>query len=271
MERDKKGKVGISVGCFLPWSAIPILGLPLAAIATRLIGCSFWQVLPLRGAFRIVLKLIEFLVRINFVEPAWNPIKWSDQLRGRPSPQGTRAYPKDWLFFPDPETSEDRFKMIVEETGATPIFHHLHEAEEGGGLVEVYPCLEMTAGELVEFAAGLGRKVFVIDTCHLRRRPKEGEESPLWPWRETLVKLLDHTALIHFQQADKEELRRTLNGEETDLVRILRYLRGRYDGPILIEVPPDMGPTYYLNPLRLLWTLYRVRKLIEAHLWKEVR
>lgn len=264
--RDKRSRIGISIGCFLPWPIFPVIGLPLAAIATRLIGCSFWQMLPLRGAFRIVLKLVKFLVRINFVEPAWNPIDWLDQLRGKPSPRGTRAYPKDVLFFPGFDASQERFEMILEETGATPVFHDLDEAVKQGGLVEIYPGLGMTADELVEFATSIGRRIFVMDIHHLRQPPREDEESPLWPWEEAFPKLLPHTALIHFQQKDKEELQRTLNGKDTELVQILRYLRGRYDGPILIEVPPDMGPAYYLNPFRMISTLRKVRELIEAYI-----
>ena len=137
MRDSKKGRIGISIGCFLPWPIIPVIGLPLAAIGTRLIGCSFWQMLPLRGASKIMLKLVEFLVKVKFAERAWNPIKWLDQLRGKRSPQGTKAYPKDWVFFPNPDESDERFEMILRETGATPIFHHLYEAKLWGGLVEV--------------------------------------------------------------------------------------------------------------------------------------
>jgi len=103
--RGKKGRIGISVGCFLPWPILPIVGLPLAAIWTRWIGCSFWQMLPLRGATEGALERARF--PIKYIEPAWNPIAFWDQLRGQPSPQGTRAYPKDWIFFLIPTRAMD--------------------------------------------------------------------------------------------------------------------------------------------------------------------
>ena len=111
----------------------------------------------------------------------------------------------------------------------------------------------------------------MIDTKHLQRAGEDGE-SLLWPWQEALEILLRWTALVHIQPLDKEELQRSFAGERTGLVQILSRLKEwGYDRDFIIEVPPDiLGPAYYLNPLRMLWTLRKVRKLIEAYLLEEV-
>lgn len=263
MEGDQR--IGVSIGCWLPWPVvIPVIGLKVAAGWTKQIGGSFWQMLPLRGATKRALERAWF--PIKYVEPAWNPIALWNQIRGRLSPQGTKAYPKDVIFFPNPDASQARFEMILRVTGALPIYHHLDTARRGA-LVEVYPGLKMTAVGLAEFAERIKQRPYVIDTKHLQRSG-EGGESPLWPWQEALETLLRWTALVHVQPLDGEELRRSFAGERTGLVQILSHLKAwGYDGPFLIEVPPDiLGPIYYLNPLRMIRTLRKVRELIEAYI-----
>ncbi|MCG2685973.1 hypothetical protein L6258_01215, partial [Candidatus Parcubacteria bacterium] len=122
-----------------------------------------------------------------------------------------------------------------------------------------HQALELNSAEIFHT-----RQPYVIDTRHLRRPARGGRPSPLGPCQEALEVLLPYTALVHVQPLDREELIRSLNGEITELVQILMYLEGRYDGPFVIEVPPNLlGPAYFLNPARMTKTLTAVRELIE--------
>lgn len=263
MERDQR--VGVSIGCWLPWPVIiPVVGLKIAAGWTKEVGGSFWQMLPLRRATKKALERAWFPVEC--AEPAWNPITWWDQLTGKHGAEGIPATWADVVFFPNPIASQKRFEMILRVTGALPIHHHLDTARSGA-LVEVYPDLGLTATQLARFAERIKQRPYVLDTRHLQRAGKDGE-SPLWPWQEALETLLRWTALVHVQPLDEEELRRSFAGERTGLVQILSRLKAwGYDGHFVIEVPPYiLGLTYFVNPRRMISTLRGVQELIEEYL-----
>jgi len=246
MERDRIERIGISIGCWLPWAILPG-GLKLAARWTKKTGCTFWQVLPLRGVTPKALRATG--IPVNHVEPAWNPITLRDKLRKQPGTEGGPAKWQDVIFFPRPDISQDRFLDIRQEFGAVPIYHRFDVVKSWGGLLEIHPdlgwshqALELNSAEILHTG-----QPYVIDTRHLRRPA---------PWQETLEMLLPYTALIHVQPLSGEELTRSLNGEITELVQILMYLRGRYNGPFVIEIPPNLlGPAYFLNPARMIRTL----------------
>lgn len=264
-------RIGISIGCWLPWVILPG-GLHLAAEGTRQTGCTFWQMLPLRNVTARALESVRIPVR--FVEPAWNPTTLRDRLRNKPGTEGVPTKWQDVAFFPNPTTCNKRVAEILQTFPEAQLIAHEimpNSYTRWTYLVEVHPELGMTSANLTISTTGplwtavlLSGKPYVLDTKHLRRPARGGEPSPLGPWQKALEVLLPYTALVHVQPLDGEELIRSLNGEVTELVQILMYLKGRYAGPFVIEVPPNLlGPTYFLNPSRMVSVLSGVRELIE--------
>ncbi|MCG2686022.1 hypothetical protein L6258_01470, partial [Candidatus Parcubacteria bacterium] len=238
--------IGISIGCWLPWVILPG-GLQLAAKCTEKTGCTFWQMLPLRNVTLRALRRAQ--IPVHYAEPAWNPITLWNKLRKQPGAEGGPAKWQDVVFFPRPEVSQDRFWDIQRESEAVPIYHNFNMVKAWGGLLEIHPelswnhqALKLNSAEILHT-----KQPYVLDARHLRRPTRGGEPSPLGPWQKALEVLLPYTALVHVQPLEGKELIRSLNGENTELVQILMYLKGRYDGPFVIEVPPNLlGPTYFL-------------------------
>ena len=255
-------RVGVNIGSWLPWPIVPKIGLRLAAQMTRQVGGSFWQLLPLRGVTAKTIKKVD--IPSLYLQRAWNPISFWDQLRGRMGADKMKATWIDVVFFPPPKKSEQRFNELLKVTGATHVYHHL-QTGVGNFLVEIHPGLKKTPEELVVWAQQQrrGEPVFALDTRHLRRRCEEGAS---WNnWERALDLLLPFTVLIHVQPFDREELMKTLGGEATDLTRILTKIRAAgYPGKFVIEVPPDfLGPTYFLSIPGMIKVLSKLRQLIE--------
>lgn len=254
MERDER--IGLNIGSGLPWTAVPGIGLPMAAWMTRKAGYGFWQVLPFRSVS--VAGLVRTGIPVRFAEPAWNATTFLAHLQGKSGTAGGPAKLQDPLFFSDPETCDQLFGQILQEFNATPIHHHLKMMHKGG-LVEVHPGLEGTVDEWVAAAKDAGLKPFAVDLCHLRRFPV----SRLAMWK-TLEHLLPLASLIHVQAVSGDEWQKFISGNSTLLGGMIRFAQNQgYTGPFVVEYDPRAtGPTGIL-PWVLADNLRRVRERIE--------
>ena len=243
MERDKR--IGLNIGSGLPWTAVPVIGLPIATWMTRKAGYSFWQVLPFRSVTIAGLKRTGIPVR--FVEPAWNPTTFLAHFRGILGAEGMKTKLQDPLFFADPETCDDLFKEILEVFHPQPIYHELSKMQEGGW-VEVYPGLRMNPERLEAIAQRMGvGKPYVVDFRHLR----SFRMSRLTMWK-ALERLLPFTGLIHVQAVDGEEWQGFIAGNSTLLGSIIQFAaKEGYDGPFVVEYDPRATGLSGLLPWRL--------------------
>lgn len=264
MERDQR--IGLNIGSGLPWTAAPVVGLPLAAWMTRRAGYDFWQVLPFRSVTVAGLKRTR--VPIRFAEPAWNATTLWAHLRGEPGVEGPTKW-QDPLFFPGPEKCEGVFDEIVTELGPTPVWHDA-DFVWLPGLTEVHPGLGMTISQLLEAAKKGGwpetrPHCYVIDLRHLRRIGDNG--LTFGPWRVALAALLPCTGLIHVQASAGEEWRGFINGKPTELARMLRFARDwGYTGPFVVEYDTRATGLSGLLPWVLAKNLRLVRERIEENI-----
>ena len=255
-----RNRIGLNIGSMLPWSAVPVVGLPLATWITRRAGYAFWQVLPFRSV--AVAGLRETGVPIRFAEPAWNPTTFARHFSGKPSPAGTRTKLQDPLFFGDPDTCDQLFNQVLQEFDVTPIYHTIEEGRKG--LVEVHRGLKKSIRDLAILARRDPSIRFVTDLKHLRSM----DPVPWWDSSETMLEvLLPFTNPIHVQAIDGEEWRNFINGKQTKLAEMLQFIRDwGYGGPFVVEYDPRATGLSGLFPWVLAKNLRLVRERIEEYL-----
>ena len=255
-----RNRIGLNIGSMLPWSAVPVVGLPLATWITRRAGYAFWQVLPFRSVTVDGLKRAGIPVR--FAEPAWNATTFRDYFQRRLGAEGGHTKLQDPLFFPDPQECARIFKRVVGYFAAQPIYHNIEVGRDG--LVEVHLGLEKSIRDLAILAEKNPSVRFVIDLKYLRSMGP----VPWWDSSETALEvLLPFTNLLHVQAINTEEWRDFIKGKPTKLAEMLRFIRDwGYAGPFVVEFDPRATGLSGLFPWVLAKNLRRVRERVEEQL-----
>lgn len=285
-------RIGISLASFFhPFWYIPGLGEWWPRMWTRWsvktareAGYGFLQALPCRGS---EVLMPGGSLPVKYLEPAWrggdgegHGSLWQVLCR-RKDPTGPRI--EDWLFFENPRKLRKSWERQTDRVREAAVILHDHyefvvharivEVSHGvshGGfpemhkrLLEVSPGLWLTPEQILE----LDRPApdgLVLDTWHLRRKPRDDEEyrrayqmfgiepgeaqvtyvpcsfqNPLGWWKESLPILLPHTKLIHVQPRRDdggEELRKFIRSEPTELGSIIARARLHgYEGDFVVE------------------------------------
>lgn len=274
-------QIGISLGCFLPWSAAE----PLRAIswAARL-GFGFVQTLPFKGFGpvngKLRKRLTELPIPVRYCEGAWND--W-DSVRQVVTNHVTRraglpGHPTilDCLLFPPRhqcETLEHALSQAKDSNGALPylIGHSFPEPtqdreEAARQLIEVHRGLDLSVGEIIRRCNQRQQpRCLVLDTHHLRQM-KEG-------WKATLPRLLPYVWAIHVQplrpssRSERSELDRCLAGEPTVLDEMLEWISyASPEPPCDFIVEATIGPKGVIRPGEIAPTMRAFRNWVEATL-----
>lgn len=258
MNRDR---IGLSIASLLPWSAIPVIGLKIAARMTKRAGYSFWQVLPLRSATATSLKATGIPVR--FAEQAWNATTFIAHFRGKPGAEGAPTKLHDPLFFPNPKGCDRRFAQIRQIPGVKLISHHLAEMSEGW-LVEIHPGLQRSVSELKAIVTEAEWRPYVIDLRHLRRF---ADGFGFSEWQQALGTLLPFTSLIHIQAKSSLEWLGFLRGRKVELAQMLIFIKDwGYDGPFITEFKPLIMGSTDLLPSNMTSNFWRAWGRIKSYL-----
>lgn len=235
--------IGISLASLLPYSAI----FPRRAANWAMKeGYQFIQVLP----FRFVNPLRTWPLPASYMEKAWNPA----YTESGPDPS-TPITIYDRLFFPSPKKCVYKVQLLFTNF-AVPhlIVHHWYELARGRTLLEVSPGLWQTPQKIIKeliILNNLGKRL-VLDLYHLRRPPRSDEPgylkdgksfSRLGDWRVAIEILLPATRLIHVSpHRETDELVRFLAGEETELEKMLRFIKvGGFEGDWVVEATLGIG------------------------------
>lgn len=273
-------RIGLNIGSLLPWSAFPAIdwvaryfAVPIAEkMTTQIGGIDFWQVLPLKGVTAKTLS--KSGVTVEYIEKAWNPTTLLRHLVRKPGISGQQTKPEDVVFFPPPKVCKQRVEKITAKfPNAGLIGHNLYRPGIDGStrMVEINPLMGLSVRAIAHYwAPGYARyfedgRPLVLDLKHIRREAPQYEfANPLPDWSLTFGHLLPFTGLIHVQPKGKLELQLTLNQVETELVHMLKTaFQLGYEGPCVIEVPPNLLGLSYLNPQLIVNCLNKLRQVVE--------
>ncbi len=226
-----RNRIGVSLASYLPWSAF------FTRKATRWAekdGFGFIGMLPLRGSVGITPSL-----PISYLEGAWNPVRsLREALSGQPTGQGLVPNIADWLFFPNPERSQEIFEaMKIRQPPPVIVVHSIEEWQKGR-LLEVSPRINMETSEIASWAKK-HRAQLVLDTYHLRRSVWEHLDErgmPLEKWQLLIPRLLPFVKVVHVQPNQGDELSEIMRGEDTELHKMLRFIRQNgFSGHFMVE------------------------------------
>lgn len=252
MERDR---VGINIASLAPRAAFD---LDWAIKVAKEAGYNWVSVLP----FWSCQTPKGLGLPVKTIEEAWNPGDIFDVLRGF---RGDPTAPKfqDWGMFPHSKSICRKifYAWLAAYRKARPVVHgwerFLELRDQGyNPLLEISPGLWQTGTEILGTLEGhglIGEKVIALDFDHLRRNPRPDEiakyygetggyaplpeGSMLGRWESAMTELLPCTGLIDFHPGSPKELFATLNGEETELQRMVSLaLQEGYEGPWRVEI-----------------------------------
>jgi hypothetical protein len=258
---SETSEVGISLGSYLPWSAV----YPgWAARQAKAAGYQFLQVLPFRGLWHRISV-------INYRALSILPVRYLEDAWGRPpSLCGISLSP----FFPSQKRTDLLFEGIrgtyVGGDGRRPQVIG-HDFKDPQTLVEVHPGLWMTVDEILEEAEQRGqRSPLVPDLWHLRHdaigewlaiRPTNVTVGTLLPnWQVSLPRLLPKSGVIHLSpRRDRDEFGDCLAHRPTELGEMLACVReAGWRGHFVVEAT-RFPPRRSLNALSLVGELREFR------------
>lgn len=264
-----RNEIGISLASGLPWSAY----FPNNFLRkVKEMGYKFVGILP----FRLAGQLDTTIVPIRYIEKAWNDgCIWS-YIHGKITGCLQSSGLHDVAFFASTNESEKLFRILKKQTRAQGVVHeYANLFDNPDNLLEISPGLWADpTGIVKEIVVTSGfRQPFVIDTYHLRRKPRDDERakvlnldgiSRLGDWKESLPLFLPHTSLIHVSpNRDNDELQSFISGEKTELEEMLRLiLAGGYKGPMMVEATLGLGGFNYYKLLETLDSFLRHLKAI---------
>ncbi|MFZ5424787.1 MAG: hypothetical protein ACOZAO_03200 [Patescibacteria group bacterium] len=196
--------VGVSVASFLPFSAIPAVGVALAAAMRNAVGYKFTQILPLRSFTSNSIQAVD--LNPVYAEHAWNPNTFSRFLIGLKGYSGEPSKLHDVLFFPSPGRAEDRIYSMVALQSLRLIHHTWKDLRSGfKDLVELNAALpERSLTALVQHAMTFSHKVVVIDTRHMAYNKYSDKWHPFGLSVDVLNALLPYTGAIQVQARPDE-------------------------------------------------------------------
>lgn len=261
-----KNTLGISLACYLPWSAyFPNHMIKWASNA----GYYFLQVLPFHNT-----SDLKSNIPVSYLERTWNEGNFWKMIKGRIKNDANSPKIHDILFFPNNRRSEEIFQKLLWKFSPQVIVHSWKdfEASQRTGLLEVSPGMWITPEQIREKIERKNsqldkEKPLVLDFFHLRRAPRENEltnkptgiksdNSLLGKWKNSLEILLPHTSLIHLSPLRGgiiSELENFLDGRETEFEEMLVFsLKQGYEGPLIVEASIGLEG---LHPLVLKETM----------------
>ena len=231
-------RIGVSIGCYLPWAAV-VPGL--AVRAAHRARFEFLQLLPLRGLWtpNAVNDRALRLLPKRYMERAWGCPQSFMQVASDAYHHRTDCPTMvDYAFFgTHAEETFDRLRYYYPE--AWVIEHHFIP---GARLVEVHPGLWMNVERIKDTVAMLrwrGKPVsLVVDSCHLREEPTpwqlaqrpqdfEFDRSLLGCWHNSLPELLPECSVFHLQplRDGGKELANCLKHKPTELGEMLACVK----------------------------------------------
>lgn len=274
---------GVNVGALLPH----VIYKGVAEVSGQLknLGADFISLLPTRMVpwHRKDVPVIP----VWFFEGPWNPPAHGELLGlaglfevayGRVTRNPEAAQLQDWVAFPEKKVAEERFASIQRDNaGATLITHGLYDPRKdtilttSRRLLEVNPGMDNASGaqmsidELVGlldnhfdedfFISGLD-----VDAAHIRRALRADEKAKfsgrgqpthdyLGEPERVIRRLEPYIKLIDFQALTPDELEKTLNGQPTELSRIMTQLL-QQNSRLPIRVELNLGLPTQLIPGR---------------------
>lgn len=264
-------RIGVNIGSMLPLSAIPIVGLSIAAWITRKAGYAFWQILPLRSVSVRSLKRAGGTpgIPVKYMEPAWNATTLLGHIQHRVGSEGMPTLWRDVLFFPSPGECVATYNAVYYAMGGVKqIRHDLRVDRE---LVEVHPGLDRNASELLGIAQERGKKErgmggFVLDTKHIRSQRDTTAKKSYTDFLQDFQQLLPYAKLIHVQAWNALEWKRFVNGRSSEMDLLLQEAKAKgFSGDLVVEYPPGSisGRWEWVNPQLLAKSLARIRERLE--------
>ena len=250
-------------------------------------GYTFVSALPLRNIVDEKGDVKGCRLPIWFLEKAWNPtqskgvIGLMEVVRGIAIKDPFAPKIHDFIAFPNKEKADDEFRGMVERLGLernppTIIVHHLSGIEEFkwtlgpeiDTIIEINPGMLKSWGEILttdalleelECPASSPVSGVVLDTNHIRRGLRSDEavrtmsyhglptRESLGVWEDTIQQFVSHTSLVDFQGKSSDEIFQTLDGKNTELNQIMRYIRDEgYRGPVRVEF--NLGLANQIKP-----------------------
>jgi hypothetical protein len=199
------------------------------------------QVLPFRGIGPGFFPSLS----VCYLENVWPGGEIGAYIKGKLLKDSLAPRTPYAILFPD----RSRAKIVYEALGKreeVKVISHSFEELKDDQLLEPSPAIWMTPIEIIK-AVKFERRL-VLDTYHIRRKPKHselekrpdgivGSDSMLGDWHESIIKFLPYTALVHIQPSqDFDELNRFLQRQDTEFEEMLKIIKQYgYDGDFIVE------------------------------------
>jgi len=250
--------VGLSMAYLYPWVTFKPLGLLFARWLMDAAGCDWLELIVYRS---VSPKLPVFLEsRVKFIHTAYNPATFWQAARGKETSWADRARWRHFLLSPGPKRCFAVTKALGRQFPLINYYPRIVERnpwEAKKLLLEIYNGMGMSARETAAFSERVGMGL-AIDTKYWRTNP--AEKRPLGDWREHLTAVLPKTEFARMQAINSRELRRFVEGRQTELEEMINLIR-EFKGAVAIAV--NLGPRN-INLHRLIKALRGFERRVKS-------